>query len=233
MQIPTDDNPVVVWEGDCLDLLPRIPSSASIVSDPPYGIKYDASASSQKGIQKFKAIHGDDELFDPSPLLGFRDCILWGVNNYCHAIPPLKGQWYFWDKVTRNDLDVRIAEGEFAWHKLGTKPRAFRHLWSGAYRASEQSDRSLHPTQKPVALMRWCIQKANVPPGSLVCDPYCGSGTTGVAAALEGRKCILIEKDPHYAAIARRRVAEVLGQNGLFRDMKPAPSADLFAVAGG
>lgn len=213
MELPTDDSPVSLIEGDCLEMVPALRAAgvAAVVSDPPYGIGYDASKSTQQGIQRFAAIRGDDRPFDPSPWLNYPDVTLWGCNNYAHTIPPGEGQWYFWDKVTRNDTDVRIGEGEFAWHKRGTKPRAFRHLWSGAYRASEAGQRSEHPTQKPVELMRWCIRRLNLPPGSLILDPYAGSGTTGIAAAREGMRALLIESDPVHAATARRRVREYMG----------------------
>jgi DNA modification methylase len=65
-----------------------------------------------------------------------------------------------------------------------------------------------HPTQKPVALMRWCLDKAKVPPGATVLDPFMGSGTTGVACVQTGRNFIGIEIDEEYFSIAERRIAE-------------------------
>lgn len=212
--------------GDCLDVLPRLSRRLNVVTDPPYGIALDTETSTQRGRQVFGRIVGDTEVFDPSPFMGFPDVILWGCNNYCHAIPPHTGQWYFWDKVTRNGLSVRIAEGEFCWHKRGTKPRAFRHLWSGAYRDSETGNMSEHPTQKPVALMRWCLEQMRLPPGSTILDPYMGSGTTGVAAIQLGYKFIGIEIDAGYFAIARRRIDEARGVGSLF---PPKEAPDLFA----
>lgn len=202
---------VTLYEGDCLDVLPMLEKGSvdAVVTDPPYGIGYDTSNSTQQGIQKFQPIHGDDKEFDPSPWMEFRDVLMWGANNYCSRIPSRVGQWYFWDKVTRNDIGVRIGEGEYAWHKLGTKPRGFRHLWSGAYRASERDERSDHPTQKPVELMRWCLRL--MPNATTILDPFAGSGTTAIAAMKEGRRCILIERDPHYCEIIRRRVREADG----------------------
>jgi site-specific DNA-methyltransferase (adenine-specific) len=74
--------------------------------------------------------------------------------------------------------------------------------------SSRRGDRTPHPNQKPIGLMRWLIAKL---PAMVILDPFGGSGTTGVAALAEGRRCILIEKDPAYAAIARGRVAEAMG----------------------
>jgi site-specific DNA-methyltransferase (adenine-specific) len=216
--------PCRLIRGDCLEVLPTLGIVDAVVTDPPYGIDYDASKSSQRGIKSFEQFAGEKELFDPTPLLDFDDAILWGCNNYCHAIPPQSGQWYFWDKVTRNALNVRIAEGEYCWHKQGTKPRAFRHLWSGAYRASESGIERLHPTQKPVALMRWCVEMTT---GSII-DPYMGSGTTGVACVELDRSFIGIEIEPRYFDMACRRIEEAWGKGSLFDDTKK-PEPELFA----
>jgi DNA modification methylase len=177
-----------------------------VLADPPYGIGYDASASTQQGIQPFAKIVGENDLFDPRPWLTFPDALIWGANNFCHAIPPGEGQWIFWDKVLRNGLGVRIAEGEFAWHKQGTKPRAYRHLWSGAYKDSESGRRSLHPHQKPEALLRWCIGLS--PARGTILDPFVGSGTTLRAAKDLGRKAVGIEIEERYCEIAAERLRQ-------------------------
>lgn len=75
-------------------------------------------------------------------------------------------------------------------------------------------DTSRHPTAKPVNLMRWLI-RAYTKPGDLVVDPFAGSGSTAVAAALEGRRCLAVERDPQWADAARRRVRTVLENPGL------------------
>lgn len=203
---------VDLYLGDCLEVLPYLVGVDAVVTDPPYGISYDPSKSSQQGIQPFAMVLGDDKHFDPSPLMKYPDVILWGCNNFCDRIPPHQGQWYFWDKVTANALNVRIAEGEYAWHKRGTKPRAFRHLWSGAYRASESGELSVHPTQKPVALMQWCLDSAKLEAGATVLDPFMGSGTTGIACIRTGRRFIGIEKDPVHFETARSRIERELAQ---------------------
>lgn len=204
----SQDGTVRLYCGDCLALLPEMQAEV-VVADPPYGINLtcENEASGGVGRQGFSRIHGDDKLFDPSPFLGFDDAVLFGCNNYCHAIPPMQGQWYFWDKVTKNGLKVRIAEGEFMWHKCGTKPRAFRHLWSGAYRASESGKKSVHPTQKPIALLSWCLDL--VKPGTIL-DPFMGSGTTGVACVRAGRKFIGVEIDRRYFDIAVTRIERAI-----------------------
>ena len=90
----------------------------------------------------------------------------------------------------------------------GTKsPRAGAGRTGGA--------RNIHPTVKPIALMRW-LCRLITPPGGLIIDPFCGSGTTLIAAHEEGFRCIGIERDPEYHAIATARVNEATRQLGLF-----------------
>ncbi len=206
--------------GDCDILIPLLASKdiAAVLTDPPYGIGYEAGDSTQRGIQNFDRIPNDDKPFDPRPFLGFPDVLLWGTDNYCHHIPSTEGQWYVWDKVTQNGVKVRIAEAEFAWHKKGTKSRIFRHLWSGAYRGSEGNKKSVHPTQKPVALMQWCLRQMKLPQGAAILDPFMGSGTTGVACLRMGYKFIGVEIVSKYFKIAIERMRGITKDAGLWEE---------------
>lgn len=84
-----------------------------------------------------------------------------------------------------------------------------------------------HPNEKPVSLVRKFI-RAHTDPGDLILDPFGGSGTTAVAALHEGRRCLIVEKDPTYCDIIRRRVAEAQaeGPQSLFATSNNQP--DLF-----
>lgn len=73
------------------------------------------------------------------------------------------------------------------------------------YEAECNSVNRVHPTQKPVELMRYLI-RTYTNPGDTVLDPCCGSGTTGVAAQAEGRNCVLIEREEKYLEITRQRL---------------------------
>ena len=87
----------------------------------------------------------------------------------------------------------------------------FRHLWSGFNRESERG-LFLHPTQKPVALMRWCIGRLKLRPRATILDPYMGSGATGVAAVQLGFNFVGIEHDRGYFRKAQRRIKAALSQ---------------------
>ena len=80
-------------------------------------------------------------------------------------------------------------------------------------RASERGER-FHPTQKPVALMAWCIDR--IPTAQTILDPFMGSGTTGIACANVGRKFIGIEIDPGHFDIACKRIEQAQKQVRLF-----------------
>jgi len=102
-------------------------------------------------------------------------------------------------------------QGDFEdiWASFRTHRTIFRHCWNGFGKASEQGVARIHPTQKPVLLMGWLIERA-VPPGGLVIDPYAGSCSTLIAARMSGRYAIGIEADPRHIApaVARLRSAQ-------------------------
>ena len=78
-------------------------------------------------------------------------------------------------------------------------------------------ERNNHPTVKPVALMRWLVRLVTPPGGALVLDPFAGSGTTGIACALEGFDFTGIEREAEYVEIARKRIAHAAAQGNLFK----------------
>jgi site-specific DNA-methyltransferase (adenine-specific) len=209
--------------GDCLELLPTITAKydiAAIVSDPPYGGNFDTdytrfdSFGSIKG-NKFKPIKNDDKPFDPSPWLSFPKVILWGSNHYSQKLPI--GKTLIWLKKPDQKFNSLISDAEIGWEKGGHGVWCFRHIWDGFIRDSEMG-KTIHPTQKPVALMKWCIRRLNLPKGSIILDPYAGSGSTGVAAIELGFNFIGCELEPDYVEPANRRLA-LAQMQGRFEEM--------------
>jgi site-specific DNA-methyltransferase (adenine-specific) len=205
-----------LYLGDCIEILPHLPKVDACITDPPYGIGYMAPTGvggEYKNLPRrtYDAIHGDDQPFDPSPWLGFREVVLWGANHYADRLPSSAG-WLVWDKrdgmTPNNNSDCEIA-----WLKGGGSARMFRHLWNGMCQASEKGETRTHPTQKPVALMAWCLGFVKA---QTVLDPYMGSGTTGVACVNDGRAFIGIEREPRYLDIACRRIEQAYKQRPLF-----------------
>jgi site-specific DNA-methyltransferase (adenine-specific) len=203
----------VLYHGDCLEIMPQLPKVDLVLTDPPYGIGYDASHKKYKnGVSRDNA-EWDVNPFDPSPIVALKaPSIIWGGNCFSSRLPDFSG-WLCWVKTARNGAKVRQADMELAWTNCIRRPRVFRHLWIGAYRESESGIRNVHPTQKPVAVMLWCLSLHN---GGLVFDPFLGSGTTAVACERLGRRWIGIELEEKYCEIAARRIEDEAAQLKLF-----------------
>lgn len=100
-----------------------------------------------------------------------------------------------------DDLEPRTA-GQATGREDGSA--GLRSPRAGAGRTSE-GVRNHHPTVKPVAVMEWLVDLV-APPGGVVLDPFCGSGTTGVAAVRRARSFIGMEREADYVEIATRRI---------------------------
>ena len=202
--------------GDCLDLLPI--EADAVVTDPPYGMKWDTNCvrftggtePGRRGGKDYgKGICGDDMPFDPSPWLQYERCVLFGMHHFAQRLPV--GTVLVWLKRFDEAFGSFLSDAELAWMKGGHGVYAKRDLSLNG----ETATRS-HPTQKPVPLMEWCIEKAKVPDGATVLDPYMGSGTTGIACIRRGLNFIGIEKDEKYFKIAVERIRRELAQGRMF-----------------
>jgi len=183
----------------------------AVVSDPPYGLgvncdrlKYPMKKRTALAGGHYKPVMGDDEPFDPTPWLIGKEQILWGYEHYGHRLPHA-GRNLIWDKRCDVVPERKQADVETAWCSKPGSARMFRHLWDGFMRDSEKGNLRVHPTQKPVAVMEWCLEFTDC---QTIFDPYMGSGTTGVAAVRDGRHFIGIEYDPEYFDAACERIAK-------------------------
>lgn len=208
-----DRDGITIYNARCEDVLPDVdPAGVDLVlTDPPYGINLDTDYSKMSDPKHTstawaRRVDGDAEPFDPAALVPFGRMFLFGANHYHHRLPE-GGSWFVWDKVTRNDVKVRQADGELAWTNAGGKNCVvYRHMWSGAFRETERGF-TVHPTQKPTALMRWIIDRWTKP-GDLILDPYMGSGPIAQACHELGRRYIGIELVEDYCSIAVGRLAQ-------------------------
>lgn len=218
MSLPTpyydDGNGIVIYLGDCREILPAIQRVDLILTDPPYGLNIGGAGTiGGAGVVQPKDYGKSDWDLEPMNsqqwMLMRAKCdqwIVWGGNHLCHLIGPSAGV-LAWDKKCQNGWDDTFSEMEFAWTNLLTRAKGFRHLWAGALRASERgANVREHPTQKPLALLQWCLGFA--PDAQTILDPFMGSGTTLRAAKDLGRKCIGIEIEEKYCEIAAKRLAQ-------------------------
>ena len=202
-----EDEWATIYHADCREMLPL--ECGSVLTDPPYGIAHPTDYKTRdRGLladnNDYPPVFGDDEPFDPVFILALSvPTILWGANYYADKLPSVSG-WIVWDK--QRPLGMDQADSELAWTNCIKGVRNFRHLWNGMMRASEQGE-NYHPTQKPVALMRWCIDRADLPEPIL--DPYMGAGPVLRAAKDSGRRAIGIEIEERYCEIAAKRMAQL------------------------
>lgn len=198
-----DEDGITIYHADCADVLPHIaPDDVDLLlTDPPYGINLNADWTKWNGGGRaYAPVAGDDRPFDPTPLLAFPRVCLWGANHYAPSLP--LGQWVMWRKVDASPL---MAAGELAWHNCGGRPLDYYETTLGRAR---QRDGYLHPTQKPVSLMLWCLERFNVPRGGLVVDPYMGSGPLARACADLGIRYVGVELVEEYVEAAVGRLGQ-------------------------
>jgi site-specific DNA-methyltransferase (adenine-specific) len=204
-----------LYLGDCMEVLPTLGRVDAVITDPPYGIGADAHHGPESSGWRQHHVRGWDETTPPAEAFealqkAGKKCIVWGGNYF--PLPPAS-RWLVWNKVQRG---FSLADAELAWTSLGGAVRVFDLPRSPALYKQQE-----HPTQKPLLLMRWCIEQ--VGNARSILDPYMGSGTTGVACVELGLKFIGIEREPKYFDIACKRIEQAYAQGQLFAPEQPKP----------
>jgi DNA modification methylase len=203
--------------GDCLEVMPMLGKVDAVVTDPPYGIGAGGMSLGKWRTSRMAKSAWDDSPADLS-LLPDVPRIVWGGNYF--DLPPSRA-FLVWDKGA-GFKNRDFAECEQAWCSFDANARVFHYdpLARGDYRGKQ------HPTQKPVALIEWCL--AFLSDARTILDPFMGSGTTLVARQKLGRQGIGIEIDPDYFEIACKRVEEATRQPDLFVEPAPKPVQEGF-----
>ena len=205
-----------LWHGDCREVLPLLPAHDLLLTDPPYGIGRDGkppSTSSHGGHKGYKFMGWDADA-PPAWLFGLmhekaENLIIWGANYYPQHLRPSMG-WLVWDKGQR----ISQSDCELAYSTLD---KALRSMTLN--RAAIAQDGAVHPTQKPVQVMAWCLDFAA--DAQTVLDPFMGSGTTGVACAQLGKSFTGIERERKYFDIACERIEAAQRQAPLLPPEEP------------
>lgn len=229
-----------LYLGDCRQILPTLPRPDAIVSDPPYGQKLKLNTfrkgRSTTGLVRQPSgrklaltstlwpekMPGDDKPFDPEPVLAAADVVLlWGAHKFGHRLPI--GRWLAWDKVPTGKVRDQ-GDGELAWTNVQPDGavRILRLLWDGvcvgkgARHEVTRGQKRVHPTQKPELVMAWSLEQLGLAPGAVVCDPYMGAGSTGLAAIRAGHRFVGIELLPQFFDTACRRIEAAERDGNLF-----------------
>ena len=199
--------------GDCLEVIPSLKNKIdAVITDPPYGMKWSGKITRGKnGTGKIgktknygKNIINDDRPFDPIPFLNYKNVVIFGFHHFSDKLPI--GSVLVWLKRYDTGFGSFLSDADLAWMKGGNGVYVFRDL-----SLQGESKNKLHPTQKPLPLMRWVLERASSP-GDTILDPFMGSGTTGVACVQNGRNFIGIEISEQYFEIAKKRIHDAQQQ---------------------
>lgn len=238
---------VELYLGDCLEVLPTLGKVDHILCDPPYEASLHAAKNklqTRLRTDRGPSLHGVefdpiDEIREDVVRLGAEHCTGWfgvfctpeGVAPWADLInlSPMKYKracaWVKPDSTPQLNgqgpaqgyecfVVAWAGEGYSRWN-AGGKRGVYTHLVN----FQRQGE---HPTEKPVPLMAEIIGDFTMP-GQLICDPFLGSGSTGVAAVRHGRRFVGIEQNERWFDLSCRRIAEALKQGDMFVErLKPA-----------
>jgi site-specific DNA-methyltransferase (adenine-specific) len=197
---------VTLYCGDCREILPGLGKVDAVVTDPPYpNGEGHFLASVNTAREVLKVLNAETVLW------------FWSEIELPDAPMPLVAN-HIWH---RTNVNGKIYEPILHFERDGRKRRSEIRPHAAVFNGVGPgcSEYAGHPTQKPIDLMRWVIEKTT----GTILDPFMGSGTTGVAAVKLGRKFIGIEIEPKYFEIAVRRISEALKQPDMFIE-KPKPA---------
>ena len=210
------DEAVVIYHADCRDILPLMPKVDLVLTDPPWGSNTNTDSRRftggnralrrGEGRDDWGHIEGDDEPFDPLPWLECAPAVLWGANHFAASLPV--GTWLVWVKRAPHLYGSFLSDCELAWQSGGAGVYAYEEQFPPPSRMREGNGQCLHPTQKPLGLMKWCLER--FPNAQTILDPFMGSGTTLRAAKDLGRYAIGIEIEERYCEIAAKRMAQMV-----------------------
>lgn len=220
-EMPTEADPVIVIEGDCLQVLRELPDGCvdAVVTDLPYG-EVNRESGGLRNLDKGVAdivTFSLEEVVRHSARLAKSAYLFCGTEQVStlraeFVLTGMTSRLCVWEKSNPSPMNGEhfwlssIEACVFARHsKAYFSEHCASPVWRGPIERNQE-----HPTQKPLWLMRRLI-RASVPPGGIVLDFCGGSGTTAAACVIEGRRAILIEREPSYCDIARRRVREAMG----------------------
>jgi site-specific DNA-methyltransferase (adenine-specific) len=205
-----------IIHGDGLAVIEAIPDGVpvAIVTDPPYGIALanHGQADGRRRAESYR-VPGDESQEVGQAALAIAERRGWPTIAFASPMRPWPGrwrQWLVWDKGAAVGGGGDIATcWKFSWELIQVaRTPALTGPREGAVLrfAIGPNDSPLHPCQKPVSLLSYLIHKACAP-GSVIVDPFAGSGSTCTAAKWLGYSYLGVESDAEYAAVAARRVA--------------------------
>ena len=208
---------------DCIKFMNQFPDKyfELAIVDPPYGIgvaKNGFSTSGDGGFSLAKRKNYGAKNWDLSApnkkyfdelIRISKNQIIWGANHFISRIPFDSSCWIVWDK---NNGTFSMADCELAYTSFKTAVRKFEFTWNGMLQQNmKDKENRIHPTQKPVALYRWLLQNY-AKPGDKILDTHLGSGSSRIAADMEGFDFYACELDKDYFEASCKRFEEYRSQ---------------------
>ena len=205
-------NPVIIGDatlylGDCLEISPTLRKVDAVITDPPYGTGWLRGGGKKRGEFHRRKESAAWDQFNPG-WLSYAPSL---VAAFC----PIQRIWEMCLLVNR-PLILKYHKTNAAPYGVTTEPV----IAGGDFRGPDtfdayNGDNSHHPCEKPTSVMRWLV-KGFLHSTEIICDPFMGSGTTGVACMNLGRKFIGIEIEPKYFDIACERIDNAQRQKRMF-----------------
>ena len=187
-----------------------------IWTDPPYGINEKGDRSKRGGLAKgnnlpdFKddTIQYAIDAFNQPFNIDVKNQVWFGANYYCHTLPQT-ANWLVWDKRVEDNQRDNNSDCELAWIKSNfSSIRIFRHLWKGMLKDSERGEKRVHATQKPIALVEFCINEYNKDCKTIL-DYFGGSGVCMVASHQLKKQNLTMEFEPHNCDVIVKRMLKL------------------------
>jgi DNA modification methylase len=206
-------------DSTCSDTVAKLLNNAQIDmiwTDPPYGINEKGDRSKRGGLAKgnnlpdFKddTIQYAIDAFNQSFNQNINTQVWFGANYYCHT-PEQSANWLVWDKRVEDNQRDYNSDCELAWvQSQFNSIRIFRHLWKGMLKGSEHGEKRVHATQKPVALVDFCIKEYNKD-AKIILDYFGGSGVCMVASHQLKKTAYLMEFEPHNCDVIVKRMIKL------------------------
>lgn len=213
-------------DADSVAILMNGQKADMVFTDPPYGMSLDtdfsgmksrlgtSSADRQMQGSRYNNVIGDHDDFEPKLIetifdnFGYcKELFTWGADYYAELLPDKnKGSWVVWDKRLDDNSDKMYGSCfELCWSKNKHKRDIVRIKWAGVFGMEKDDTKTrVHPTQKPAILAQWFLERYSKE-GDIVADIYGGSGSTLIACEQLHRTCYMMELDPHYCDVIRKR----------------------------
>jgi site-specific DNA-methyltransferase (adenine-specific) len=212
-----------VFNEDCIQVMKRYPDKFFdlAIVDPPYGIDINNQSQGKGGgvSRKIEYTKYDwdkqapnKEYFDELMRVS-KNQIIWGANHFIEQIPYNASCWIVWDK---ENGETDFADCELAWTSFKTAVRKFKWKWAGMLQQNmKDKETRIHPTQKPIALYEWLMQKY-AKEGDLILDTHLGSGSSRIAAHKQKLSFVGCELNNEYFVKQEARFKEFVSQLRLF-----------------